>query len=168
VRVLTKVADGRRKVPNVEPGKEVAVAAGFEVTYMGRLGRLAVSPGLLMRLLPEVRRAVDRRASHRGLLVCHDADAAGVPVDGQAARMVATRRPSALARKRSNALRRNAEATVGSSLPDRCATLHLTSEIERAESLRHFPNFSTAVIANGVRVPDIVSHTTADGILPLG
>src|SRR5665213_2537893 len=57
VRVLTTNGNGPRKTLEVETGSQVAVAAGFEVTYSSRFARDSISLGLLMRLPFEVRRA---------------------------------------------------------------------------------------------------------------
>ena len=56
----SRTRDERRRIgqiPDVQTGKEVAVAAGFEVTYAGRIARHSISPGLLLRLPFEMRRA---------------------------------------------------------------------------------------------------------------
>jgi glycosyltransferase involved in cell wall biosynthesis len=166
VRVLTTNADGPRKVPNVQPGKEVAVAAGFEVTYMGCIGRHAVSPRLLMRLLPEVRRA-------------HVVHLTGVYSFTTIPTLLACRlmrKPlvwsprGTLQRWRGSyarLLKQPWELACRIAAP-RTTTLHLRSETERVESLRNFPSFSTAVIPNAVRVPATVKHEAADGTFRLG
>jgi glycosyltransferase involved in cell wall biosynthesis len=170
VRVLTTNADGLRKVLNVQPGKQVAVAAGFEVTYMGRIARHAVSPGLLMRLLVEVRRAdvvhltgVYWFTTIPTLLACR---LIGKPLiwspRGALQRWRGSRTGSY-----GETLKRLWEIGCRIAAP-RATVLHLTSETERAESLRRFPNFSVAVIPNAVRVPAGVRHMAADGILRLG
>ncbi len=170
VRVLTTNADGPRKVLNVQPGKQVAVAAGFEVTYMGRIARHAVSPGLLMRLLAEVRRAdvvhltgVYSFTTIPTLLACR---LMGKPLVWSP-RGALLRWRGSRAGSFGGTLKRLWEVACRIAAP-RATTLHLTSETERPESLRRFPNFSVAVVPNAVRVPASVKHTAADGILRLG
>jgi glycosyltransferase involved in cell wall biosynthesis len=165
VRVLTTNADGRN-VLNVQPGREVAVAAGFEVTYMGRIGG-TFSPGLLMRLLPEVRRAqvvhltgVYSFTTLPTLLACR---LMGRPLVWSPRGELQSWRGS-----RARLLKRLWEVACRLAAP-RTTILLLTSETERAESLRRFPNFSTAVMPTAVRVPASVNHTAAaDGALRLG
>jgi glycosyltransferase involved in cell wall biosynthesis len=166
VRVLTTNADGR-KVLDVRRGREVAVAAGFEVTYMGRIGGYAFSPGLLIRLLSEVRRAqvvhltgVYAFTTLPTLLLCRL----------MRRPLVWSPRGALLSRRggRGRLLKRLWQVACRVAAP-RATMLHLTSETERAESLRRFPNFSTTVVPNAVRVPASVNHTAAaDGTLRLG
>ncbi len=166
MRVLTTNADGPRKVLDVEPGKQVAVAAGFEVTYMGRIARSALSPGLLMRLLPEVRRAdvvhltgVYSFTTIPMLLGCR---LLGKPLVWSP--------QGALQRWRGNRgalLKRAWEIACRMAAPHG-TMLHLSSETERAECAHRFPNFPVAVIPNAVRVPANVKHTAAEGVLRLG
>jgi glycosyltransferase involved in cell wall biosynthesis len=170
VRVLTTNADGPRKVLDVQPGKQVAVAAGFEVTYMGRIARHAVSPALLMRLLTELRRAdvvhltgVYSFTTIPTLLACR---LMGKPLVWSPRGALRHWRGSR-AGNWGEPLRRLWEIGCRIAAP-RGTMLHVTSEIERTESLRRFPNFSVAVIPNAVRVPASIKHSAADGILRLG
>ncbi len=166
VRVLTTNANGARKVLDVQPGKEVAVAAGFEVTYMGRVARLALSPGLLVRLPFEVRRAdvvhltgVYSFTTIPTLLACRLLD-----------KPVVWSPRGALQRwsgSRGHALKRIWELACRLAAP-RATTILLTSEAERAESVRRFPNFSVIVIPNAVRIPAAVNRMASDGTLRLG
>jgi glycosyltransferase involved in cell wall biosynthesis len=170
VRVLTTNADGPRKVLEVQPGKQVAVAAGFEVTYMGRIARHAVSPALLMRLLTEMRRAdvvhltgVYSFTTIPTLLACR---LVGKPLLWSPRGALRRRRGSRAGSWR-EPLRRLWEIGCRIAAPPG-TMLHVTSEIERMECLRRFPNFSVAVIPNAVRVPASIKHTAADEILRLG
>jgi len=53
VRVLATNGDGPGKVLEVQTGRQIAVAAGFEVTYLGRLARHAAVGGTLTRIAIE-------------------------------------------------------------------------------------------------------------------
>jgi len=178
VQVLTTNADGSRKLPDVVPGKQVAVAAGFEVTYTGRIARFAVSPGLLMRLPGEVRRAdiVHLTGTYSfttipTLLACRFMrkplvwSPQGSLKDWGAGRAISMRSSLGSLLRRSR--KRLWEITCRIAAP-RAIMLHLSSETERAEALRRFPNFSLAMIPKAARVPANIKHTAADGILRLG
>ena len=166
VRVLTTNADGPRKVLAVEPGKEFAVAAGFEVTYMARIAGLALSPGLLARLPREVRRAdvvhltgVYSFATIPTLLACR---LFGKPVVWSPRGALLHWRGS-----RGSMLKRLWVWACRFVAPQ-ATTMLLSSETERAECARRFPNFPATVIANGVRVPPTVNRLPADATLRLG
>jgi glycosyltransferase involved in cell wall biosynthesis len=170
VRVITTNADGPHKVLDVQPGREVAVAAGFEVTYMGRIARSTVSPGMLMRLPFEVRRAdvvhltgVYSFITIPTLLACR---LMGKPLVWSP-RGALQRWRGSRAEGYRGTLKWLWKIACRIAAP-RATTLHLTSETERAESLRLFPKFPAAVIPNAVRVPASVNHAAADGILRLG
>jgi glycosyltransferase involved in cell wall biosynthesis len=166
VRVLTTNADGRRVV-DVQPRKEIAVAAGFEVTYMSRVGGGTFSPGLLMRLVREVRRTqlvhltgVYSFTTLPTMLACR---LMGRPLVWSLRGALQGWRGS-----RGGLLKRLWWVACRIAAP-RTTMLHVTSEIERAESLRRFPNFPAVVAPNAVRVPATVNHTAAsDGTLRLG
>ena len=57
VRVLTTNSAGLGRTLGVDTGRSIAVAAGLDVCYLRRRARHAVAPSMLLRLLPEVRRA---------------------------------------------------------------------------------------------------------------
>lgn len=166
VRVLTTNANGRRKVLEVQPGKEVAVAAGFEVTYMARVARLALSPRLLARLPFEVRRAdvvhltgVYSFTTIPTLLACR---LMGKPLVWSPRGAL-----NGWSGSRGRALKRMWEWACRIAAP-RATTMLLTSEAERAECVRRFPSFSTAVVPNAVRVPATVSRPASEGAVRLG
>jgi glycosyltransferase involved in cell wall biosynthesis len=135
---------------------------------MSRLGGGgACSPGLLMRLLPEVRRAQ----------VVH---LTGVYASTTLPTMLACRllgRPlvwsprGALEGWRWNldAALRHLWMVLCRIAAPRNTTMHVTSDIERDQSLRRFPNFPVVIAPNGVRIPEAVNHTAApEGTLRLG
>lgn len=166
VRVLTTNAGGPRKVLDVETGREIAVAAGFEVTYQARMARHSVSPGLLMRLPFEVRRAD----------VVHLTGVYSFPTIPTLLACKLMRKPLVWSPRgalqswrgsRGKALKRMWEFACRIVAP-RSTMLHLTSDAERAESARRFPNFSAAVIPNAVRIPASVKRTAGDETLRLG
>ena len=166
VRVLTTNADGPRKLLNVEPGRQVSIAAGFEATYLNRIARLEVSPGLLMRLPIEVRRAeivhltgVYAFTTIPTMLACR---IMGKPLLWSPAGALQQWHGS-----RGRSIKRIWEVICRLAAP-RATMVHVTSEVERTESAHRFPNFPVAVIPKAVRIPASVNHLAADGILRLG
>jgi len=166
VRVLTTNADGPYKVLAVQSGKEVSVAAGLEVTYLARIARMALSPGLLARLPFEVRRAdvvhltgVYSFTTIPTLVACR---LMGKPVVWSP-RGALQRWPGS----RGLALKRMWEIACRVAAP-RTTTMLLASTVERMECERRFPNFAAAVIPNAVRIPPTVNHSVSNGILRLG
>jgi glycosyltransferase involved in cell wall biosynthesis len=166
VRVLATNGDGPGKVLEVQTGSEVAVAAGFEVTYLGRLARHAVSPGLLLRLPFEV---------HRADLV-HLTGVFSFPTIPTLLACKLFRKPLVWS-PRGDLLRwRGSRGRIAKRLWElacrlaapRTTVLHLASEEELRASLTRFPKFATTVIPNAVRVPAHIKHTAGDGTLRLG
>ena len=166
VRALTTNGNGLGKVLDVEIGRQIAVAAGFEVTYMGRIARHAVSPGLLMRLPFEVRRAdvvhltgVYWFPTIPTLLACR---LLGKPLVWSPRGDLLRWRGS-----RGRISKRIWEVVCRIAAP-RTTMLHLASEAERSASLSRFPNFSMTVIPNAVRASASVKRAAVHGTLRLG
>ena len=166
VSVLTTNADGR-KVVDVPLREGVAVAAGLEVTYKSRVGRGTLSPRLLMRLLPEVRRAqvIHLTGTYPfttvpTMLACRLMRRPLIWSPGDALR--------GGGRVFARLFRRSWSFACRLAAP-RATMLHVNSETERAEALRRFPNFPAVVVPNAVTVPAIVRHrASSDGRLRLG
>lgn len=178
VRVLTTNANGPRKVLDVVPGKQVAVAAGFEVTYMSRIARLALSPRLLLRLPSEVRAAnvvhltgVYSSTTFATLLACR---LIGRPLVWSPREALERRHESGavsagnLLESSVKTLHKRLWVAACRMVAPRTTVLALSSEAERIESRRRFPRFSVAIIPNAIRIPANIKRTVADGILRLG
>ena len=168
LRVLTTDADGRRRLPKIQPGKAVAVAAGLEVTYVGRVGRHTLSPGLLWRLPLEVRRAelvhltgVYSVTALATLLACR---LIGRPLVWSPRGELQRWRGS-----RGELPRRLWERLCRFAAP-RSTVLQAASHSEREDCARRLPGIEAAVIPNAIRVPASVDHAEAlpGGILRLG
>ena len=157
VRALATNGNGLRKVLEVEVGAEVAVAAGFEVTYAGRIARHSVSPGLVARLPFEIHRAdvvhltgVYWFTTIPTLLACK---LMGKPLIWSPRGELQRWRGS-----RGRVLKRIWEMACRLSAP-RSTILHLGSETERNAALSRLPRFSAAVIPNAVRAPTAIKRT---------
>ena len=166
VRVLATNGDGPGKVLDVQTGSEVAVAAGLEVTYLGRLARHAVAPGLLLRLPFEMHRAK----------VVHLTGVYSFPTIPTLLACKLLRKPLVWSPRgdllrwrgsRGRIAKRVWEIACRLAAP-RTTNLHLASEEERRASLSRFPKFATTVIPNAVRLPPNVKHAAAAGTLRLG
>jgi glycosyltransferase involved in cell wall biosynthesis len=166
VRVLATNGDGPGKVLEVQTGKSVAVAAGLEVTYLGRLARHAVAPGLLMRLPFEMHRAD----------VVHLTGVYSFPTIPTLLACKLFRKPLVWSPRgdllrwhgsRGRIAKRVWELACRISAP-RATMLHLASDEERCASLRRLPKFAKTVIPNAVRLPANVKHVAAAGTLRLG
>ena len=166
VRALATNGNGLGKVLEVEVGAEVAVAAGFEVTYAGRIARHSVSPGLVARLPFEIHRAdvvhltgVYWFTTIPTLLACK---LMGKPLIWSPRGELQRWRGS-----RGRVLKRIWEMVCRLSAP-RSTILHLGSETERNAALSRMPRFSAAVIPNAVRAPTAIKRTASEGRLRLG
>lgn len=166
VRALATNGNGLGKVLEVEVGAEVAVAAGFEVTYAGRIARHSVSPGLVARLPFEIHRAdvvhltgVYWFTTIPTLLACK---LMGKPLIWSPRGELQRWRGS-----RGRVLKRIWEMACRLSAP-RSTRLHLGSETERNAALSRLPKFSAAVIPNAVRTPTAIKRTASEGRLRLG
>ncbi len=166
VRALATNGNGLGKVLDVETGSQVAVAAGFEVTYVGRIARHSVSPGLLLRLPFEVHRAdvvhltgVYWFTTIPTLLTCK---LMGKPLVWSP-RGELQRWPGS----RGRILKRIWEIVCRFAAP-RSTVLHLGSEVERDASLGRLPKFSSTVIPNAVRPPSTIKRAVSNGRVRLG
>jgi glycosyltransferase involved in cell wall biosynthesis len=166
VRALATNSNGLGKSLDVQTGKEVAVAAGFEVTYAGRLARHSISPGLLLRLPFEMRRAdvvhltgVYWFTTIPTLLACR---VLGKPLVWSPRGELQRWRGS-----RGRIPKRIWEIACRLAAP-RSTMLHVGSEAERGASRIRFPNFVSTVIPNAVRAPANFKRTASDGTLRLG
>jgi glycosyltransferase involved in cell wall biosynthesis len=166
VRVLATNGDGPGNVLEVQTGSEVAVAAGFAVTYLGRLARHAVAPGLLVRLPFEVHRAE----------VVHLTGVYSFPTIPTLLACKLFRKPLVWSPRgdllrwrgsRGRIVKRCWELVCRIAAP-RTTMLHLASDEECRASLRRLPKFATTVIPNAVRVSANVKHVAAAGALRLG
>ena len=166
VRVLTTNANGLDRVLEAGTGREIAVAAGLDVIYTRRVMRHAVAPGLLRRIVREVRRAdvvhltaVYSFTTIPTLIACR---MLGKPIvwspRGALQRWRGSRRVGAKWLW-DRACRR---------LAPRATVLHVTSDQEAAESVRRMPRMSAVVIPNGVRMPVDVRRVAGDGRLRIG
>ena len=166
VRVLTTNSDGIGRTLGVDTGRLIAIAAGLEVRYLPRLGRHAVAPSMLPRLVREVRRAD----------VVHLTGVYSFPTIPTLFTAAMLRKPlvwsphGALQRwagSRRVAAKRLWELAC-LPLAGRRTVLHFTSERERIESQRRFPQLGTAVIPNGIRLPQEPAFNRADSSLRMG
>jgi glycosyltransferase involved in cell wall biosynthesis len=166
VRVLTTNSDGIGRSLGVDTSRLIAMAAGFDVRYLPRRARHAVAPSMVLRLLPEVRRAD----------VVHLTGVYSFPTIPTLCAAAMLRKPlvwsprGALQRwagsRRVVAKRLWEIACIP--LAGRHTILHVTSEQERMESQRRFPQLRTTLIPNGVRVPQEPAFNPGDGSLRMG
>jgi glycosyltransferase involved in cell wall biosynthesis len=166
VRALATNSNGLGKSLDVQTGKEVAVAAGFEVTYSGRIARHSISPGLLLRLPFEIRRAdvvhltgVYWFTTIPTLLACR---VLGKPLVWSPRGELQRWRGS-----RGRIPKRIWEMACRLAAP-RSTMLHVGSEAERDAGRSRFPNFVSTVIPNAVRAPANFKRAASDGTLRLG
>jgi glycosyltransferase involved in cell wall biosynthesis len=166
VRVLTTNSDGIGRSLGVDTSRLIAMAAGFDVRYLPRLARHAVAPSMVLRLLPEVRRAD----------VVHLTGVYSFPTIPTLFATAMLRKPlvwsprGALQRwagSRRVAAKRLWEIAC-IPLAGRRTILHVTSEQERMESQRRFPLLGTTLIPNGVRVPQEPAFNPCNGSLRMG
>ncbi|MGH7934160.1 MAG: glycosyltransferase [Candidatus Binataceae bacterium] len=166
VRVLTTNADGPRKVLDVLTNRKYVVAAGLDVMYCRRRLRRTASTQMLRYLLPYVRwadvvhlTAVYSFPTIPLLMACQ---LMGKPLvwspRGAFQRWRGSRR---------NAAKWIWELACKAMVPT-ATILHVTSEEERAESLKRMPGLRAAVIPNGVVIPSKVRHSPGAGTLRLG
>jgi glycosyltransferase involved in cell wall biosynthesis len=166
VRVLATNGDGPRKVLEVQTGRQIEVAAGFEVIYLGRLARHAVAPGLLMRLPFEM----------RGANLVHLSGVYSFPTIPTLLLCRLLRKPLVWSPRgdllrwqgtRGRIAKRTWEIACRMAAP-RATMLQLASEKEYNASLSRFPKFDATVIPNAVRLPANIKRTPGDGTLRLG
>lgn len=163
VRVLTTDADGPDSVLNVETDRETEMGSGLRVRYCHRVKDVSVSPALLRHLVPYVRRAdvVHLMAvySFPTIPTLLAARICGKPVvwspRGMLQRWSGSTRP---------ALKTLWEQTCRRVSPERLV-LHVTSEEEAVQSVKRLPGVTTALVPNGVQVPESADHVTGGGDL---
>jgi glycosyltransferase involved in cell wall biosynthesis len=165
VRVLTTDANGRRSVLDVEKGRDVEVLGSLRVRYCRRIAGHTVSPELLGALPAYVRWAdvVHLTAVYSfpiipTLAACR---AAGRPVVWSP--RGALQRWSGSTRLAAKALW---ERACRAASPRRLV-LHATSEDEAVESAGRIPGVATAVVPNGVELPDALAEPGAASRLRL-
>ena len=165
VRVLTTDANGPRAVLNVEKKREVEFSERLHVRYCERLISHSVSPDLISELLRYIRWAdvvhltgVYSFPTIPALVACRLLD-----------KPVAWSPHGALQRWRGTTrlhLKGLWESICRFVRPSRLA-LYVSSEEEARESSDRFPSVRTAVIPNGIEVPERLSHVSANGTLRL-
>ncbi len=164
VRALTTNTNGLDAVLPVDTGRE-HVLDGFSVRYCPRRLRHSVSPELL-RVLPEYVRWAD--VVHLTAVYNFPtfptfaaARRYGKPMvwspRGALQRWAGSKRP---------VLKSLWERVTREIAPD-SVVLHVTSEQEKIESLRRFPDFRAEVIPNGIEIPPLISHYENKGRLRL-
>jgi glycosyltransferase involved in cell wall biosynthesis len=165
VRVLTTNANGPDAVLNVKPDSESEIAPGVRVTYASRLRPDSVSLSLL-RQLPDLARWAD---------VVHLTSVYSFPVIPTMAVCRFVEKPLVWSPRGS--LQRWGGSTrpglkdawdFACRLVQPAATvLHVTSDQEAAESVVRYPKLRTAVIPNGVDVPDTTPGPSTEPVLRL-
>ena len=164
VRTLTTNTNGLEAVLPVDTERELLLD-NFSVRYCPRRLRHSVSPELL-RVLPEYVRWAD--VVHLTAVYNFPtfptfaaARRYGKPVvwspRGALQRWAGSRRP---------VLKSLWERVTREIAPD-SVVLHVTSEQERMESLRRFPDFRAEVIPNGIETPPVTSRDESNGTLRL-
>ncbi len=166
VRVLTTDANGPRRTVPIEHGRDVLFAAGFEVLYAHRIMRGSAAPGLLTRLVPEVRRAdvvhltgFDPPTALPTLAACR---ILGRP-------LVWSPR-GALQRWRGGSVRFAPRVIplLGRWLAPRRIAIHAVTPEEFAVCAARMPAGAAITIPNGVRIPAEPRHEPGDGRLRIG
>ena len=155
VRVLTSNANGPRAVLDVDTTREVRLAENLSVRYYPRRGRESASLTLL-RLLPSFLRAADvvhlmavySFPTIPTLLACN---LLGRPVVWSPRGMLQRWEAS------SNTALKNTWDQICRVVSPRGMTLHFTSQEEADESTRRFRGFPSAVIPNGVDIPERIA-----------
>ena len=165
VRVLTTDANGTDRVLDVEKAREVEAAEGLPVRYCRRVMPQSVSPTLL-RLLPSYIRWAD---------VVHLTAVYSFPTIPSLLACKVLEKPVVWsprgAFQRWEGSRRRTLKTVWEwacrMVAPKRLVLHVTSEEEAKESLERFPGVDTAIIPNGIGVPEKVAHVRGNGVLRL-
>lgn len=165
VRVLTSNANGPSADLPVEPGVEIEIEEGVRVTYCRRLLPQTVAPSIIAQL-PAMLRWAD---------VVHLTAVYSFPVIPALAACRAMGKPVVWsprgALQRWNGSRRvlakDAWDLVCRAVKPRRLVLHVTSKEEAEESSARYPGVPTAVIPNGVEIPDSPRHTENSGTLRL-
>lgn len=165
VRVLTTDANGTDQVLDVETAREAEAAEGLPVRYCRRVIPQSVSLTLL-RLLPSYIRwadvvhltAVYSFPTIPSLLACKVLEK---PVVWS---------PRGAFQRWEGSRRRRLKTVWGWAcriVAPQGLVLHVTSQEEAKESLERFPGVDTAIIPNGIDVPERVVHLHGNGVLRL-
>jgi len=165
VRVLTTDANGPHRVLDVDTDRELELAANLRVRYCHRQIRHSVSFSIL-RLLPAYVRWADlvhltAVYSFPTIPTLLASKVFGKPVVWSS--RGALQRWKGSTRTVSKALW---ERVCRVSAPKRLI-LHVTSEEEAKESIGRFPGVETAIIPNGVEIPDALSPPNSNGMFRL-
>lgn len=156
IRVLTTDANGPDAVLEVETDSELQLGEGLSVRYCHRISNVSVSPALLRLLTSYVGwadvvhlTAVYSFPTIPTLLAAH---LYGKPVvwspRGMLQRWSGSTRPK---------LKTFWEKACRLVSPDRLI-LHVTSEDEAVQSVKRLPGVATAIVPNGIQVPESVGH----------
>jgi glycosyltransferase involved in cell wall biosynthesis len=163
VKVLTTNANGPEAVLNVATDREIEIAERLHVRYCHRIMDVSVSPMLLRYLIPYVQRAdvVHLMAvySFPTIPVLLAARICGKPVVWSPRGML--QRWSGSSRPLLKSLWEQVCCLVSPSQ----LILHVTSDAEAAESLQRLPGVQTAIVPNGVDIPESISHVHGDSQL---
>ncbi len=165
VRVLTTNANGLDAVLPVDTTREHPMGDGIAVRYCARRMRHSVAPELL-RLLPDYVRWAD--IVHLTAVYNFTTFPALATARRQSKPVVWSPRG---ALQRWSGSRRPGVKSVWEMITRGLApdplVLHVTSEQERIESLRKFPDARAEVIPNGIEIPASVLHQESSGPLRL-
>jgi glycosyltransferase involved in cell wall biosynthesis len=165
VRALTTDANGRRTALDVDTRQEKEITEGVRVRYCKRVACESVSPALL-RLLPSYVRWSD--VTHLTgtysfptiptLLLCRAIDKPLVwSPRGALQRWEGSRRR----------VLKGAWESVCRQIAPRRMVLHVTSEEEAQESRKRLPGVRTALVTNGVDIPQLARKAAEKGVLRL-
>ena len=166
VRVLTTDANGLNETLDVEKNKDVELPEGFRVCYCERRQRHSVSP-TLMRSLPSYMRWAD---------VVHLTGVYNFPTFptiwwGRSLKKPLIWSPRGALQRWEGSSRTGIKAVwdfLWYHTADRAELMmHVTSEYENRETLSRFPKLRTAMIPNGVDVPEKLNQMEGNGELRL-
>lgn len=160
VRVLTTDANGPKEVLDVEKGRDILGIDGIRIRYCRRILPDALSLEFLQNLYEYIKWAD----------VVHLTSVYSFPVIPSLFMCRMLGKPMVWSPRGSlqrwegstRVLLKKAWDQVCNWLcTDRSVCLHVTSELEKEESLRAIPNVSYAIIANGVSIPEQVENYSA-------
>jgi glycosyltransferase involved in cell wall biosynthesis len=165
VRVLTTNANGSHKILDVQKGEPVEVVQDLYVHYCQRIIPHSVSPELLRRLLPYIRWAdvvhltsVYSFPTIPTLLACKILDKP----------LIWSPRGAFQRWEGSTRIQVKTVWEWGCRMgAPKQLLLHVTSKEEAQESQEHFPGAKTAIIPNGVEIPEAVAHKDGNSTLRL-
>ncbi|HWQ52566.1 MAG TPA: glycosyltransferase [Bryobacteraceae bacterium] len=163
VRVLTTNANGPRSDLKVAANVEQELDDGVRVTYCRRVLPQTIAPTLLAKLP-----AMVRWADVVHLTAVYSFPIIPTLLDCRLARKPVVWSPrGALQRWQGSTrvLMKDAWDGVSRLVKPRRLVLHVTSEEEAVESVRRYPGVATAIIPNGVEIPETVLHPESAGRL---